>query len=166
MGRRGATLLSQAAGSVLCAGLARRRRTGRRVPSMLRGRCGTKPRRGRWLAAERERRAAEVEPLDPANMTVEQVAQHYLFWAEKRRDAGKLSPIRYESKCQASPAFRGRRWDRAWPGRCRRRRRTRSSRASRPMPSPTAHEHHELDRRLLELGGARGSFAVQSDPGP
>ena len=43
---------------------------------------------------------AEVEPLDPANMTVEQVAQHYLFWAEKRRDAGKLSPIHYESNAR------------------------------------------------------------------
>lgn len=51
-----------------------------------------------WLAAERERRTAETIPFDPANMTVVQVAEHYLHWAERRKDQGKLSPEHYASK--------------------------------------------------------------------
>ena len=58
-----------------------------------------------WLDAERRRRAAEVSPYDLANMTVEQVAQHYLYWAERRRDAGRLSPVHYATKARALGRF-------------------------------------------------------------
>jgi integrase len=53
-----------------------------------------------WFHAERARREAEAEavPSAPDEPTVEWVCEHYLAWAERRRDEGRLSPEHYRSK--------------------------------------------------------------------
>jgi integrase len=51
-----------------------------------------------WFKAEKARREERAAAGDPDAPTVEWICEHYLAWAEKRRDEGRLSPAHYTNK--------------------------------------------------------------------
>jgi integrase len=52
-----------------------------------------------WFHEAQRRREAEVAPVG-ADVTAEWVCEHYLVWAEKRRDEGKLPETEYRNKAR------------------------------------------------------------------
>ena len=51
-----------------------------------------------WFRAELARRDAETVPALAGDVLVRGLCEHYLGWAQGRRDEGRLSPEHYESK--------------------------------------------------------------------